>query len=57
LLKPAENKGKISGMIKKGNGTYILWSEDANERWLESYKDGEEVNSRKLAADENPSWR
>jgi antitoxin component YwqK of YwqJK toxin-antitoxin module len=49
-------KGKICGEIKKGNGTYILWSEDTKERWIETYKDGEEVSSRKLADGENPSW-
>jgi antitoxin component YwqK of YwqJK toxin-antitoxin module len=46
--------GKKCGEIKNGNGTYILWSDDAKERWLETYTNGEETASRKLEPGENP---
>jgi|SRR5690554_3576857 len=52
-----DTTGKICGRIRDGNGTYILFSDDAKERWIETYKNGEEVASRKLKPDENPDWK
>jgi len=52
-----DTTGKICGRIRDGNGTYILFSDDAKERWIETYKNGEEVASRKLEPNENPDWK
>ncbi|NLW30451.1 MAG: hypothetical protein GXY77_03240 [Fibrobacter sp.] len=52
-----DTSGAVCGEIKNGNGTYILWSDDAKERWIETYKNGEEVASRKLEPNENPDWK
>jgi len=52
-----DTTGKICGRIRDGNGTYILFSDDAKERWIETYKNGEEVASRKLKPDEDPDWK
>ena len=48
--------GKKCGEVKNGNGTFISWADDASRGWLKTYKDGEEVSSRKIKPDENPDF-
>ena len=40
--------------VKNGNGDFISWSDNYENRWLKSYKNGEEVASRELEPVENP---
>lgn len=50
-------QGELSGKIRNGTGTYIIYSGDGNTRYLDEFKDGKEVNSRRLEPGENPSLK
>ncbi|NLW32024.1 MAG: hypothetical protein GXY77_11275 [Fibrobacter sp.] len=52
-----DTSGAVCGEVKNGNGNFISWSDNYENRWLKSYKDGEEVASRELEPDENPDWK
>ena len=52
-----DTAGVVTGKVKNGNGTFIIWSDDAKTRWLETYENGEEVASRKLEPGEQPVLR
>lgn len=52
-----DTSGAVCGEVKNGNGNFISWSDNYENRWLKSYKNGEEVASRELEPYENPDWK